>query len=388
MSMPQNCFPVAPETLLPERFRRHEGGLVRPSERRLLSIVRRRPDVTRAEIGADMDLAQQSVHRLLGGLLDDGLIVFGRAAAGRRGQPSPSVRLNPRFACSLGVALSTSRVGISCSDFAGGQKMRSFEIDGDPVDDVLDRIDACFTELLEEMEFSRDDVLGIGFAIAGYVIADWRYSPPHTLSHWSKVEIAPRVSRRFGVPCWSENTSSAAALGEAMFGAGKQHDSLVYVDMSYGLGSGIYSDGRLMTGAYGNAGEIGGIFPDAVYHLRPAPGLLIEKLRRSGRHVAGLPDLGRAVAEEWPEVEDWLRRVQPQFDSMISAISGLIDPDCIVLGGDAPVNLASKLAERSTYFRRKRYGFARRLPDLILSQVGDDASCIGAAWLPLQDFAF
>jgi len=178
--------------------------------------------MTRAEIGADMDMAQQSVHRLLGRLKDDGLVLFGRATAGRRGQPSPSVHLNARFACSLGISVNTNRVGVSCSDFAGGYKTRFFDIDGDPVDDVLDRIETCFTELLEDMSFSRNDVLGIGFAIAGYVIADWRYSPPHTLSHWAKVEIAPLVSRRFGLPCWTENSSNAATLGEALYGAGRR----------------------------------------------------------------------------------------------------------------------------------------------------------------------
>lgn len=388
MPIPSNCFPIEPTTLLAPRFRRHDGALVRPSERKLLSLIWRRPNVTRAELGAEMDMAQQSVHRLLGGLQDDGLIGFGEAAGGRRGQPSPSVHLNPGFACSLGVALDTNRVGVSCSDLAGGHRSRSFEIDGDPVDSVLDRVDAAFESLLEEMQFDRADVLGIGFAIAGYVIADWRYSPPHALSHWAKVEIAPLVSRRFGLPCWSENTANAAALSEAMFGAGQKHDSLVFVDMSYGLGAGVISDGRIMTGAFGNAGEVGGIFPDAVYHLRPAPGLLIEKLRKSGHHVAGLADLGRALSEGWPEVEPWLRRVQPQFDSMISAISGLIDPDCIVLGGQAPSEFARTLAGRATYFRRKRYGFARRLPELVLSDVGEDASSIGAAWLPFRALAF
>ena len=98
--------------------------------------------MTRAEIGADMDMAQQSVHRLLGRLKDDGLVLFGRATAGRRGQPSPSVHLNARFACSLGISVNTNRVGVSCSDFAGGYKTRFFDIDGDPVDDVLDRCGA------------------------------------------------------------------------------------------------------------------------------------------------------------------------------------------------------------------------------------------------------
>lgn len=388
MPIPCNCFPPDPQVLLSPRFRRHDGRLTSPSERKLLSLIWRRPRMTRADLGGAMDMAQQSVHRLLGALQADGLILFGRAAGGRRGQPSPSVDLNPRFGCSLGVALDTSRVGVSCSDFAGGHRTRSFPISGDPVNAVLDRIDAAFADLLAEMDFAREDVLGIGFGVAGYVIADWRYSPPHALSHWAKVEIAPVVSRRFDLPCWSENNANCAALSEAMYGAGQQHDSLVYVDMSYGMGAGIISDGRLMTGAFGNAGEIGGIFPDSVYHLRPAPGLLMERLKKAGRPVSGLGDLSRALSGDWPEAEDWLLRVQPQFNSMISAISGLIDPECIVLGGQAPRVLAQRLAERSSYFRRKRYGFARRLPALLLSDVGEDASAIGAAWLPFRALSF
>ncbi len=47
------------------------------NERKLLDILRRRGSITRATVSAEMDLAQQSVHRLIEELIGRGLLRSG-----------------------------------------------------------------------------------------------------------------------------------------------------------------------------------------------------------------------------------------------------------------------------------------------------------------------
>ena len=54
-----------------------------------------------------------------------------------------------------------------------------------------------------------------------------------------------------------ENDANAAALGEWRFGAGRGAASLVFVTVSTGIGGGVISDGRIVHGRRGLAGEIG-----------------------------------------------------------------------------------------------------------------------------------
>jgi glucokinase len=70
------------------------------------------------------------------------------------------------------------------------------------------------------------------------------------------------IRQYFDVPVVLENDANAAVLGEVYYGEGKktaakERLSLVYVTLSTGLGAGIWSEGRLLRGKDGNAGEIG-----------------------------------------------------------------------------------------------------------------------------------
>src|SRR5205085_7807122 len=56
-----------------------------------------------------------------------------------------------------------------------------------------------------------------------------------------------------------ENDANAAALGEKWTGAGQQVDDLVLVTLGTGIGGGIISEGRILRGMVGMAGEVGHI---------------------------------------------------------------------------------------------------------------------------------
>lgn len=80
---------------------------------------------------------------------------------------------------------------------------------------------------------------------------------PPNLPNWRDVPIGPFLEKAFGVEVRIENDANAAALAEASFGAGQGVSDLVYLTMSTGVGGGVISQGRLVRGAFGSAGEPG-----------------------------------------------------------------------------------------------------------------------------------
>ncbi len=80
---------------------------------------------------------------------------------------------------------------------------------------------------------------------------------PPNLPNWHDVPIAAALEEALGVEVRIENDANAAALAEASFGAGRGVSNLVYLTMSTGVGGGVISDGRLVRGAFGSAGEPG-----------------------------------------------------------------------------------------------------------------------------------
>lgn len=82
---------------------------------------------------------------------------------------------------------------------------------------------------------------------------------PPNLPGWRDVPLLEVLTEAFGVPISIENDANAAALAEHRFGAGRGVRELIYLTMSTGVGGGVISEGQLVHGASGFAGELGHI---------------------------------------------------------------------------------------------------------------------------------
>jgi glucokinase len=74
---------------------------------------------------------------------------------------------------------------------------------------------------------------------------------------WENFALADWIHQSLGLPCLVDNDANAGALGEYRFGAGQGTESLIYLTLSTGIGSGIICDGRVHRGKDSMAGEIG-----------------------------------------------------------------------------------------------------------------------------------
>lgn len=82
------------------------------------------------------------------------------------------------------------------------------------------------------------------------------HAPPN-LATWVDVPITSILSREFSLDCRLENDANAGAVAEHCFGAGRETRHMIFLTMGTGFGAGVIADGRLLTGARGQAGEIG-----------------------------------------------------------------------------------------------------------------------------------
>ena len=121
-------------------------------------------------------------------------------------------------------------------------------------------IDRMKTFIEKVMPTSRDDVRGIGISspgplnpVSGVIIA------PPNLPGWHNIPLADIITAEFGLPVYIGNDANVAALAEASKGAAQGCRHVIYITVSTGIGSGVISDGRLVTGRAGLAAELGHI---------------------------------------------------------------------------------------------------------------------------------
>lgn len=124
---------------------------------------------------------------------------------------------------------------------------------------VEDFIDALYTEVSPLIRkycgTSKFDGVGVGAPNANYYTGTIEQAPN---LHWKGiVPFAELLTKKFGVPCKMTNDANAAALGEMMFGAARGMKNFIMITLGTGVGSGIITNGHLIYGHDGFAGELG-----------------------------------------------------------------------------------------------------------------------------------
>lgn len=153
----------------------------------------------------------------------------------------------------------------------GGTNLRAAAIDRDGVileqssgatnlaegrDAVIEDIVAAINVLRERCGIYR--LAGVGIGVPGFILIDKGIIVgSNNLPAFEGFPIRDVVEQKLGTPVILENDANAAALGEKWIGAGRDVDDLVLLTLGTGIGGGIISNGHVIHGHLGMAGELG-----------------------------------------------------------------------------------------------------------------------------------
>jgi len=117
---------------------------------------------------------------------------------------------------------------------------------------IVDSVNALSEELGSEY---RLEAVGIGAPNGSYNLGAIVDAP--NLAWKGILPICSEMESRLIVPVILTNDANAAAVGEMLFGAAKGMKNFIIITLGTGLGSGIVTDGKLVLGHDGFAGELG-----------------------------------------------------------------------------------------------------------------------------------
>ncbi len=105
--------------------------------------------------------------------------------------------------------------------------------------------------------FAVRNVKGIAISIAGVVDPATGVGKVANIPAIDGLALGPELERVTGLPVLVLNDADCFALAEASHGAGRGHGNVLGVILGTGVGGGLVTQGRLVTGAGGYAGEWG-----------------------------------------------------------------------------------------------------------------------------------
>lgn len=265
---------------------------------------------------------------------------------------------------------------------------------------------AVLADIVDELTGSGT-ATSVGLGIAGLVTRDGvvRYSP--NLPDLVEFPVAEKLAAATGLPVVAANDANAGAWAEAKLGAGRGAEDFAYVALGTGIGAGFVTDGRLLLGAHGFAGEVGHMVIDMngpahiTGQLGPweyfASGNALGRMAREAAS-AGLFPAGAAAVDHIDALvghhvveamrsgdgdamsifDDFCREVARGITNLLM----ILDSSRVVIGGGL-VDIGKPLLSGIDYWLGELLlGAAHRpMPEVVLAELGSDAAALGAALL-------
>ncbi|TAM71961.1 MAG: ROK family protein [Microbacteriaceae bacterium] len=242
------------------------------------------------------------------------------------------------------------------------------------------------------------EISAVGVGAAGVIDPETGRvtSATDTITDWAGTDIAHAMREAFGVEVVVRNDAHAHAVGEAVFGAGAGHSTVLLVAAGTGIGGALVVDGSPLIGAHGAAGHLGHIPSQEADGLRCSCGILghVEAissgpgLARLYRHLGGgadtasAPDVLRRVKDD-PVARHAVTLSAHALGAAIGGLVNVADPGVVVIAGglqDAGDPWWRPLLQgvRSTALP------ALASVPVVPAALGQDAAIIGAATIAIR----
>jgi predicted NBD/HSP70 family sugar kinase len=368
-----------------DHVRRHNLAAV-------LGIVHRSQGSSRSQLTRLTGLNRSTVAALVGELVERRLVFEAESDARNQvGRPSPIVRPDP-LAVAIAINPEIDAITIAVVGL-GGRVLTRVRHPTDHVSTAREAVDICaavIDGLRGDLEADHR-VVGIGLAIPGLVrsLDGVVRLAPHL--GWVDEPVAGMLEAATGYRVVAGNDARLGTLAESTFGAGRGLGDVMYLNGgASGIGGGVITGGRALTGSAGYAGEFGHTLVNSlgtVCHCG-AVGCLETEVSRSpllalvGLDDADGDDLERALLSS--EAADVRAEVHRQLDFLGVALRNAINtlnPETILLGGFlgalyavAPAHLNSLVAHQPLRASREGVTIGR-------AALGSNLLMIGAAEL-------
>ncbi|MFI5094740.1 MAG: ROK family protein [Candidatus Acidiferrum sp.] len=276
---------------------------------------------------------------------------------------------------------------------------------------VQSAIEAVFTAHRD----ARGSLTGIGICAPGPLdpLTGVILNPPN-VPCWRNFPLAAEVQRVFGLHARVDNDGNAAALAEAIWGAGVDYRNVFYATLGTGIGTGIVFDRQIYHGRTGSAAEGGHVTIDyngpqcgcgkrgCIETLCSGPAIArrarkrLAESRQAGSQRAeskmlflaggNLEDVtAEVVAEAFRQDDPLAAEVLRESADFLAIWAGniidLLEPDVIIFGGGVAQLMSGFFGRISEQLAKWCVNQRFAEIPMILAKYGSDAGIAGAAAL-------
>lgn len=373
----------------------------------VLNMIRESDEISRADIVKRTKLSAPTVTRIVDTLINDRLVMMVGEGGSTGGRPPMLLKFDGQYNFVIGIDLGATNIRAGLVNL-NGKFITEIEVPTElegGFEHICQQIGGILKKLITRSKVESNKILGIGMAVAGLIngeSGEIAYSP---VFQWKNVDLRKEMLKYTAIPVFYDNVSRVTALGELLYGVGKDIKNFVCVNLGYGIGAGIIVNGEPMFGHFGHTGELGHIVIDrnspyigkdgiagSLEALSSGYGIAeIAKSRLKKKADSALTKMVNGQLDElsakhvFKAAQDKDALALEVFESAmqnlvtgLDTITKLIDPKVIVLTGGLTKSKEFLFDNLNKFFSRDLMPEVKKEIDLIPSSFGEDATLMGA----------
>ncbi|WP_426404865.1 ROK family protein [Streptomyces sp. R-07] len=331
-------------------FRHRSQPLVSaPAETAVLALLLAEGPLSRVELARRTGLSSTAVTKAARPLIDDGYLYElppERTAPGA-GRPVNPLAVAPDREYFIGLKIISDQVFGAVCDLRAGVRATAVRALDECTPEAVTRLVAeLVDELLDADPAFRQRTRHLGVAMNGDVDRDSGRLRHSGLLGWRDVPLAELLTAATGLAVTVENDVRALTVAEHWFGEGIGTGYFALVTIGAGIGSALVVNGRLLTGAYGVAGEVGHICVDpagplcrcgargCVEAIASTEAILAAVRQDTGTAQLTFDEAVAMAREGHPAAREAFARAGRAIGVGIAALVNLVGPERVVVSGE------------------------------------------------------
>ena len=375
-------------------------------KQKILGLCINDGDYSLADLSKELGASIPTITKLVGELLEDGLLED-MGKQGTNGGRRPSIYgLNPSAGYFVGVDIRRKFISYAVTDFKGSQidyqEQLPFSVQNS--EESFREMCRYLTSHMESNGIEPSKVLAYGFNLTGRVNNETGYCFSYFIGE--DKPIASVLEDELGKPAFVENDSRAMTYGEYICGAANNEKNMLFINIAWGLGMGMIVDGKLSYGKSGFSGEIGH-FPllnnDQICHCgktgcletgasgSAAYRIFMEKLNEGRTSTLSekfnkgeqihIEDIIDAVKEEDVLAIEVIEEIGTTLGRAIAGLINLFNPELIVIGGSIASTKEYLLLPIKSAIQKHSLNIINSDTTIKFSKLGKKAGAVGSCML-------
>ena len=368
----------------------------------ILNKIRTDSPISRAQIAKDTKLTPPTVSSNVKALIEQGIVIESVLGESQGGRKPTMLLINNKAFYVIGVDAGPMVIDYVIADLARNIVTRASSKLTMPITNTqfLTILKEGVHTVIADTSIDLEKIIGIGVAMHGVVEVETGTSLFAPNLGLTNIPIKEVLEKEFDLEVKVENDARAMALGESWFGNHGELDSMLAVNLGRGVGAGLVINGKLYHGAQDIAGEVGHMTIDINGEICEcgnrgclqtfATGSAITKrAEKVIKEVKEIPITGEKVYEiALAGNKDFVKILEDTGTIIGVGLTNLIhiiNPSKIVLGGGVTKSGKFILPAVHESIEQRALTPRAKQTEVTLSELGDDATIIGAIALLLVD---